>query len=80
MFVCYNIDMMEDNEIIASVRLSEVLRKLREASGLTQRELAEKLNVSRQTVNYVEKNRVLPNRELLVKWVDITIMRRVKDG
>jgi putative transcriptional regulator len=40
------------------------LRKLREAQGLSQGELAARLSVSRQTVNSIETGRYLPSLPL----------------
>jgi putative transcriptional regulator len=40
------------------------VRRLREASGLSQGELAMKLGVSRQTVNSIETGRYLPSLPL----------------
>ena len=40
------------------------VRKLREAVGLSQGELATRLSVSRQTVNAIETGRYLPSLQL----------------
>jgi putative transcriptional regulator len=42
------------------------VRKLREARGLSQGELAERLSVSRQTVNSIETGRYLPSLPLAI--------------
>jgi putative transcriptional regulator len=42
------------------------VRKLREARGLSQRELAARLSVSRQTVNSIETGRYLPSLPLAI--------------
>ncbi|MFI7026084.1 helix-turn-helix transcriptional regulator [Micromonospora sp. NPDC049900] len=42
------------------------LRELRQAAGLSQRELAEALNVSRQTVNSIETGRYDPSLPLAI--------------
>jgi len=42
------------------------VRRLREASGLSQGELAMKLGVSRQTVNSIETGRYLPSLPLAI--------------
>jgi putative transcriptional regulator len=42
------------------------VRRLREASGLSQGELATKLGVSRQTVNSIETGRYLPSLPLAI--------------
>ena len=40
------------------------VRRLREASGLSQGELASRLSVSRQTINAIETGRYLPSLPL----------------
>lgn len=47
--------------------LGDVVKKLRIASNLNQVQLAEKLNVSKQTVSNWENNNILPSVEMLVK-------------
>ena len=42
------------------------VRRLRETRGLTQGELAERLAVSRQTVNAIETGRYLPSLPLAI--------------
>jgi putative transcriptional regulator len=42
------------------------LRELRQAAGLSQRELAEALNVSRQTINSIETGRYDPSLPLAI--------------
>ena len=47
--------------------LNERIRELREATGLTQVELARKLSVTKQSVSNWENNNILPSIEMLVK-------------
>lgn len=47
--------------------LGDVVKKLRIANNLNQVQLAEKLNVSKQTVSNWENNNILPSVEMLVK-------------
>ncbi|MEU5553913.1 MULTISPECIES: helix-turn-helix transcriptional regulator [unclassified Micromonospora] len=42
------------------------LRELRQAAGLSQREMAEALNVSRQTINSIETGRYDPSLPLAI--------------
>ncbi|MDQ3777746.1 MAG: helix-turn-helix transcriptional regulator [Actinomycetota bacterium] len=44
--------------------MKNVVRELRAARGLSQGELAEALNVSRQTINSIEKGRYVPSLPL----------------
>ncbi len=47
--------------------LGEVIKKLRTAHNLSQVQLANGLNVSKQTVSNWENNNILPSIEMLVK-------------
>ena len=47
--------------------LGESLKRLRKSKGLSQQELAERLNVVRQTVSKWEKGMSVPDSEMLVK-------------
>ena len=42
------------------------VRKLRETEGLSQGELAEKMGVSRQTINSIETERYTPSLQLAI--------------
>ena len=44
--------------------MKNVVRELRTARGLSQGELAEAVNVSRQTINSIEKGRYVPSLPL----------------
>lgn len=46
------------------------IKKYRKASGLSQQELADKLNVNRSTVAYWEKGIALPRAEMIPKVAD----------
>ena len=50
---------------------SERIKELRKANGLTQAELAKKLNVSASTVGMYEQGRREPDSEMLAKISDI---------
>ncbi len=50
--------------------LSEKIRELRRAKGLSQEELADKLNVSRQAVSKWETGAAVPTTETLVELAD----------
>ncbi len=47
--------------------MENIIRRLREAEGLTQEELARKLRVTRQTINAIENNKYNPTLELAFK-------------
>lgn len=47
--------------------LGKRVQKIRKLAGLTQEELAEKVNVSRAYIGYIEQARNTPSLELLEK-------------
>ncbi len=47
--------------------LGEIIKKLRIARGLNQVQLAQKLDVSKQTISNWENNNILPSVEMLMK-------------
>ena len=51
--------------------LNENIKNLRKNKGLTQEEMAIRLNVVRQTVSKWEKGHSVPDAEMLVKLADI---------
>ena len=51
--------------------LGENIQKLRRSKGLSQEELAIKLNVVRQTVSKWEKGLSVPDSEMLIKIADV---------
>ena len=51
--------------------LSENIKNLRKAKGISQEELAIKLNVVRQTISKWEKGQSVPNAEMLAKLAEI---------
>ncbi len=50
--------------------LSEKIKRLRQACGLNQVELGEKLSVTKQTVSNWENNNIMPSVEVLIKIAD----------
>ena len=51
--------------------LSENIKKLRKEKGMSQEELAAKLNVVRQTVSKWEQNLSVPDSEMLIKIAEV---------
>lgn len=43
------------------------LKEVRQGMGLTQEKLADRVNVSRQTINSIEAGRYIPSLELALK-------------
>lgn len=58
-------------EVIMKMNFSENLRVLREKNGMTQEQLAEKMEVSRQTVSKWESQSSLPEMEKLVTLTEL---------
>lgn len=52
------------------MEFSETLLKLRHQMGLSQKELAEKLDVAQASINYWEKNQRVPSVEAVQKIAD----------
>ena len=48
-------------------KIGQKIRKIRKAHGLSQEELAEKLNISKQTVSNWENENIQPSIEMLVR-------------
>ena len=62
---------------------NEKLREIRKISGMTQEELAEKLNVSRQTISKWEKGLSVPDLEMAISFCNlfqISLDELVKEG
>ena len=51
--------------------LNENLKQLRKSKGLSQEELAIRLNVVRQTISKWEKGLSVPDADMLIKIADI---------
>ncbi len=51
--------------------LNENIKRLREAGGMTQVELAEKLSVTKQAVSNWENNNIMPSVEMVVSIADL---------
>ncbi len=51
--------------------LNENIRNLRKSTGMSQEELAAKLNVVRQTISKWEKGLSVPDSEMLIKIADV---------
>lgn len=46
------------------------IREIRKKKGITQLKMAEDLQVTRQTINAIEKNKYNPSLELALKIID----------
>ena len=52
-------------------RLITALKQVREAKGLTQGQLAERIGVSRKTINTVENGVFVPSTVIALKLADV---------
>ena len=63
---------------MAEAALKNRLKDIRNALGLTQAELAERVNVSRKTINTVENGVFVPSTILALRLA-VALKRRVED-
>ena len=63
---------------MTEARLGNRLREARSGAGLTQAELAERISVSRKTINTVENGVFIPSTLLALKLA-ATLRMRVED-
>lgn len=64
--------------MMAAAALKNRLKDIRGALGLTQAELAERVNVSRKTINTVENGVFIPSTVLALRLA-AALKRRVED-
>ena len=60
--------------------LSDNIKRIRKSKGLSQEELAIKLNVVRQTVSKWENGLSVPDSDMLITWEDELKQEIEKDG
>jgi len=66
-----------EKEIIAKAELAILLKGVRKALKLSQQELAELSEISRQSISYYESGHVTPTIVSLNKWLN-TVSREIK--
>ena len=74
---------MKDNDSNRHITLGEKIKNSRKAAGLTQEQLAEKLNVSRQAITKWESDKGIPdisNIKMLAKTLNVSIDYLLDDG
>lgn len=52
-------------------KYNEIIRELRNEKGLTQKEIAEKLNISQRAYSHYEKGENEPGIEMLIKMAEL---------
>lgn len=66
-------------------RIETILKEYRENVGMTQKELAEKVGVRRETIVHLERNKYNPSLELALEIADVfdvsveTLFKLVKE-
>ena len=53
------------------IQIKNLIKELRKAEKWSQQDLAERLGVSRQTINAIERDRYDPSLELAFKFADV---------
>lgn len=53
------------------IQIENLIKELRKAEKWSQQDLAERLNVSRQTINAIERQRYDPSLELAFKFAEV---------
>ena len=56
---------------VEEVQIENRIKELRKANKWSQQDLAERLGVSRQTINAIERDRYDPSLELAFKFADV---------
>ena len=56
---------------VEEVQIENRIKELRKAEKWSQQDLAERLGVSRQTINAIERDRYDPSLELAFKFADV---------
>lgn len=59
------------------MKLGAILQACRERAGLTQEEMADRLNRSQSCVSKFEKDRKMPDLPTLIHWLNITNTKEV---
>lgn len=59
------------------MEFGEVLRKARLVKGYTQEEMAEKMNMSREAISKLERNRVALKAADFIRWFQVTDMPQI---
>jgi transcriptional regulator with XRE-family HTH domain len=62
---------------VKAMEFGEILRKARLAKGYTQEEMAEKMNMSREAISKLERNRVALKAADFIRWFQVTDMPQI---
>ena len=56
---------------MSTIKIGEVLQKLRKSNGYTQEKIAEEIDVSPRYISDIEQDRAKPSYEILIKICNI---------
>jgi transcriptional regulator with XRE-family HTH domain len=59
------------------LKLGSIMQACRERAGLSQEEMAEKLNRSRSCISKFENDHKIPDVPTMMRWVDVTSAKEV---
>lgn len=59
------------------MKIGAFLQACRERAGLSQEEIADRLNMTQSTISRIEKNRVAATIDTVMDWVDTTESREL---
>lgn len=59
------------------MKVGAILQAVRTRAGLTQEDMADKLNMSQSCISKIEKDRKMPEFNIMLKWVEITNAKEV---
>ena len=69
--MCYNVLIVRRGEKITSTKIGARIRKLRLSAGMTQRDLAQRINVGNTTLSQYESGARVPSDEVKIKIASV---------
>lgn len=69
--MCYNVLIVRRGEKITSTKISARIRQLRLSAGMTQRDLAQRINVGNTTLSQYESGARVPSDEVKIKIASV---------
>ena len=69
--MCYNVLIVRRGEKITSTKIGAQIRQLRLSAGMTQRDLAQRINVGNTTLSQYESGARVPSDEVKIKIASV---------
>ena len=69
--MCYNVLIVRRGEKITSTKIGAQIRRLRLSAGMTQRDLAQRINVGNTTLSQYESGARVPSDEVKIKIASV---------